>query len=114
MVGLLIMSEYDMDDEDINPDDYGEFPEMMEGTPEGMGMFLVCFELSSNEEVIEEVFAYSSIEATDLEEVFNIVKQEEMRIPALRTSQTNQIYGRHTGSLQIRCEIPRLQPQGQS
>jgi hypothetical protein len=73
------MSDYDMDDEDINPDDYGEFPEMMEGTPEGMGMFLVCFELSSNEEVIEEVFAYSSIEATDLEEVFNIVKQEEMR-----------------------------------
>ena len=68
-----------MDDEDINPDDYGEFPEMMEGTPEGMGMFLVCFELSNNGEAIEEAFAYSNIEASDLEEVFDIVKQKEMR-----------------------------------
>ena len=91
MVGLLIMSDYDMDDEDINSDDCGEFPEMMEGTPEGMGMFLVCFELSNNEEVIEEAFAYSTIEATDLEEVFNIVKQEEMRYEL--EDSVNQNYG---------------------
>ena len=70
------MSDYDMDDEDINQGDYGQFPEMMEGTPEGMGMFLVCFELSNNGEVIEEAFAYANIEANDLAEVFQIVEED--------------------------------------
>jgi hypothetical protein len=74
------MSDFDMDDEDINPDDYGEFPDMMEGTPEGMGMFLVSFELSySGEPYGKEAYAFANIEAKDLEEVFHIIKQKEMR-----------------------------------
>ena len=74
------MNDFDMDDEDINPDDYGESPEMMEGSPEGRGMFLVTFELSNNGEAYgTEAYAFSNIEAQDLEEVFHIVKQKEMR-----------------------------------
>ena len=37
------------------------------GTPEGMGMFLVHFELSNEGEAIDEATAISNIEALDLD-----------------------------------------------
>ena len=63
MVGLLIMN------------DYGDYRDELIGTPEGMGMFLVVFELSNNGEVIETT-SVANIEAINLEEVFQIIEED--------------------------------------
>ena len=77
-MGLLIMSDFD------------EYE--MIGTPEGMSMFLVHFELSNVGEAIEEATAMTNIEALDLEEVFHLV-QEDMEIEFELRDFVNQNYG---------------------
>ena len=62
------------------------------GTPEGMGMFLVHFELSNEGEAIEEATAISNIEALDLEEVFHLI-EEDMAIEFQLRDFVNQNYG---------------------
>jgi hypothetical protein len=79
-VGLLMMN------------DYGDYRDELIGTPEGMGMFLVCFELINNGKAIEEAFAYATIEAIDLGEVFHLV-QEDMAIEFQLRDFVNQNYG---------------------
>ncbi len=64
----------------------------MRGTPKGMGMFLVHFELSNEGEVIEEATAISNIEALDLEEVFHLI-EEDMAIEFQLRDFINQNYG---------------------
>ena len=55
--------------------DYGDYRDELIGTPEGMGMFLVIFELSNNGEVIETT-SVANIEAVNLEEVFQIIEED--------------------------------------
>ena len=70
--------------------DFNEYE--MIGTPEGMGMFLVHFELSNEGEAIEEATAITNIEALDLEEVFHLI-EEDMAIEFQLRDFVNQNYG---------------------
>ena len=69
-----------------------DFASEMIGTPEGMTMFLVGFELSYKGVVCEEENAYVNVETLDLEEVFYTV-QTDMAIQFQIEDFVNENYG---------------------